>query len=89
MNNLESLPVSRGSSGRNYHLPGSKLSSLDSTEEDTLSKADVILQFTLEVQYFIDDVTHQHMAVSKCFEYQFYFYRLFKCLKILEAFVKK
>ena len=50
MNNLESLPVSRGSSGRNYHLPGSKLSSLDSTEEDSLSKADVILQFALEVR---------------------------------------
>jgi len=49
MNNLESLPVSRGSSGRNYHLPGSKLTSLESTEEDSLSKADVILQFALEV----------------------------------------
>ena len=56
MANLESLPVTRNSNDRSYHLrgfkriQGSPLSVLDQTsEEDSLSKADVILQFTLEV----------------------------------------
>ncbi|XP_078487946.1 calcium-dependent secretion activator 1-like isoform X2 [Ciona intestinalis] len=56
MANLESLPVSRGSNDKSYPLRGLRrmqapISMVDqSNEDDTpLSKADVILQFTLEV----------------------------------------
>nr|XP_039264030.1 calcium-dependent secretion activator 1-like isoform X1 [Styela clava] len=55
MTNLESLPVSRGSE-RSYplrlpRLPTSAMSVLDQASEDdnTLSKSDVVLSFTLEV----------------------------------------
>uniref|UniRef100_H2Z3C0 Calcium-dependent secretion activator 1 n=1 Tax=Ciona savignyi TaxID=51511 RepID=H2Z3C0_CIOSA len=55
MANLESLPVSRGSNDKSYPLRGLRRMqapiSMDQPNEDdvALSKADVILQFTLEV----------------------------------------